>query len=67
MNAWASLGVIVVATVLCGCEGPVGPGGPQGERGAQGDKAPRAKKESKATLAIWLSEPYARIVPNAAR
>src|SRR4029450_2385008 len=44
MNAWASLGVIVVATVLCGCEGPVGPGGPQGERGAQGEQGPQGEK-----------------------
>jgi hypothetical protein len=67
MKAGASLRFIAVAIVLCGCEGSVGPGGPQGERGAPGQQGPQAKKESKAPLAIWLSEPYARIVPNAAR
>ena len=44
MKVAITLGAVLMATMLCGCEGPIGPAGPQGERGAQGEQGPQGEK-----------------------
>jgi hypothetical protein len=44
MKVAITLGAVLMATMLCGCEGPAGPGGPQGEQGPQGERGAQGEK-----------------------
>jgi hypothetical protein len=44
MRVATTVGALLMATVLCGCDGPAGPGGPQGEQGPQGERGAQGEK-----------------------